>query len=401
MESCSTILSNFFSDKPKLLWGDNDAGYMEMCKNYFQNLGFDVFLSAIKDDIVKFITQIKPDIVLLDLNWSNTSRLDFSGFDLEKEIRRMSPDISIAAFSAFIGQKEYEEHLERATFDSIFPKAIEEDTLNIKKEFMALALLKRLKSGEMGKPYELPLDVFRYLPLNIKREISNLVYKSKENLIKKEFDNSYWLVLCNGRIVMKGKKSVTSEEKRIMENERRAIEVSENKPSFYYVKPPAVESFCQWREINGKKEDYYPAIKLKINSNDNIFTLVEDFDTGCEITHLNNKFFENEEIYDVSESFFWGKYKFYEKSVNISLNTLTHGTITKEVNLYIVLDWHRSGFVRYNRNRNALVGRDIMKYFCEIDFTLNWGKKLTIMDKQSVSVVPNSVSQSKGKDLVL
>lgn len=368
-----------FKHKTKLLWGDDDNEYQERMKYRFEQLGFQVSLCSEKKDCFDKFKKENPDVVLLDLNWGKSLH-DYTGIEIESKLRRIDPSIATIAFSAYIKQPDYKKKLAE---ESRFDFKINKSDIECEQSDVILgesAKLSMIRKGIIDFK-NLPLDIFKYLSIKLKREIAKKIYENNRDKLKTLFKNHEWAVISANDIIKAGRELLNYQDKQALEEWRRKLENDTQLPTFYFLRPPIVESI-NWRPTRG--DDFYPNIELVIDDKNTSFMIQGDFDTGSDRTFISDVFFpeDDDTDYDVSEGFFEGPYNFIEKTLLVSLRPKKKERkvlISSPMNISVVEGWEKSGFINNYPQRELLIGRDIMKVFPSIFFILNWNKKKTIL----------------------
>jgi hypothetical protein len=320
-----------------------------------------------------------PDVVLLDLNWGRSLH-DYTGIEIEENLRKIDPSVTTIAFSAYLKQPEYKKKLAE---ESNFDYKINKSDIELEKSNEILqqsAKLSMIRKGYLNLE-TLSLDFFNNLTIKLKREVAKKIRTINRTKLKTAFNNYEWIVMMANEIINKGRYLLSNQDKQELEKWRRQIEHKNQLPTFYFLRPPIVESI-DWRMTRG--DDYYPNIELVILDNKTSIKVKGDFDTGSERTFISDALLsdDNNLEHDVHEVDFGGINNYSEKSLMISLHAkekTKNIIISTLMNIGVVEGWEKSGFIHNYPKRELLIGRDLIKHFPHVSFVLNWNKKRTIL----------------------
>jgi len=82
--------------KYKILIADDDTDYLFQLKYYLEKAGFEIITAESQREAEKIISEIKPDLAILDLMMES----DDSGFILSYKIKKLYPDIPVIISTA-------------------------------------------------------------------------------------------------------------------------------------------------------------------------------------------------------------------------------------------------------------------------------------------------------------
>jgi hypothetical protein len=122
--------------------------------------------------------------------------------------------------------------------------------------------------------------------------------------------------------------------------------------------------------------DFYPAVRAKIAG----VELMGDFDTGAFQTFLSDEISRRgilDHLRDTETEFHLGEpYQFFSKKLSVSLLDGGGAEQTKEITVAVVERWGDTAFIKVNRERKVLFGRDLLRAF-RIEIYLNSDNRIT------------------------
>lgn len=187
-----------------------------------------------------------------------------------------------------------------------------------------------------------------------------------------------WGVACNLTIVASGADLLD------FPDEEELIEIGEkyNRIPFAYTIPIAPETIpMKWNRttINKNVDDFYPALKIKLNNR----ILSGDFDTGAFQSFISSEFVQRG-IFNSIQDTRWNdhlakSYEYYTKKIPIEIEDVNGKKLVKKISVSVVKNWEETSFVSFNKNRKALLGRDILRAF-ELKIYLDSKNRVTYVE---------------------
>jgi hypothetical protein len=184
-----------------------------------------------------------------------------------------------------------------------------------------------------------------------------------------ERHNLQWVVICGETVAKKSTKlSDFPSEQELMK-----LGSDTDRIPFAYSKAHLPEQL-PWADTSDG--DSYPTLRLIIEGKH----IIGDFDTGAYQTHVSDTIV-NKGILDFvlsnDEGLHLGSsYRFFTKRVEVKITTDEGITRTNGIPIAFVEDWEKSPFVKINRKRIALIGRDVLTGF-QIQVVLDGNSKKT------------------------
>ncbi len=83
----------------KLLIVDDETGIVEEVKSFFEEEGFEVFTADTVKGGIERLTQVKPDLIILDMKLP-----DASGIQVLKAAKEMSPQTKVIVNTGYVDQ---------------------------------------------------------------------------------------------------------------------------------------------------------------------------------------------------------------------------------------------------------------------------------------------------------
>ncbi|PKN95996.1 MAG: hypothetical protein CVU43_22995 [Chloroflexi bacterium HGW-Chloroflexi-5] len=132
--------------------------------------------------------------------------------------------------------------------------------------------------------------------------------------------------------------------------------------------------------------DWYPGLSVRICGSsmpDSAFveksvTVTMDFDTGASHSLISERYLidagllrGDEAASELQTAFFGAVFSYYEAAFKVALIGESGATPPAIVPLAVVVDFEKSGFLSFRKDRKGLLGRDILHYFnatIELDF---------------------------------
>jgi hypothetical protein len=135
------------------------------------------------------------------------------------------------------------------------------------------------------------------------------------------------------------------------------------------------ESIAAWSPTQ-YKNDYYPRLKVRIDGRE----VVDDFDTGAMMTMVSSDIVKKGELNFTmtasTGSHLGAMYSYFPARASIEIQDGQGNWEARKMPLAVVEDWGNSPFIRINRTRSALIGRDILRAF-PVEITLNTASRTT------------------------
>ncbi len=368
--------TNDFISNLKMIWGDDDPNIFNSIKNILEKEGLEVITSDKPSEIINLVKHYDPDFLCLDLNWSHYPNTDYKGFEIAADIRNLNNKLPVITFTAKNHEPEYIKKIIEFNFDAVFGKN-EIDPINFANRSKELAIIGRIRKGEISNPFKIPIQIYEKFSTKIKRELIKFINIEYKFWIEEKLKGNHWIVVCNKKVVLQGNSFLIPEEKQTLEKKRKMIEHDLGYPTFYFLKPTDIESISiSWRQI--KDDDYYPVLPLIVRDGDSQFIVKGDFDTGAARTHISDDIVSIDDCIDLQYNYFKDDFIYCEKEIDIALEGFDGDKdCYTSMNICVVLEWIKSGFIKGHSDRSILVGRDILKYFSDYIFSLNWKTRTT------------------------
>ena len=385
-------LEYFKINEPCILWADDKIDFIKAAERHFVKSGFRFIACGDENEVVDLFKDVKPNGVLLDLNWSDAHRVDFTGFDILKKLRMICKDSFYIACSAYSNHRQYRTRIARARFDKIVDKGDlpYEDEEGMERFFNTLeemSFISEIKMSKSGLENQICINDFELLSNNTKREISIIVYNKNEEAITEALSDTAWILWGGAKVLDGGSGRLSADELMDMYDKRVELQMQIGHPIFYFVRPHSIEELGEngihittdWREVKG--EDYYPTLQISINEDARCFPIIGDFDTGAELTHISDEILDTLD-FSFSKNRFRGTFWFSERPVHVALGEKTKSYEDfRLVKVAVVKGWKTTGFIDQHPQRVALIGRDFLNHFHDYRFTLRGKVKNTTVIK--------------------
>lgn len=216
-------------------------------------------------------------------------------------------------------------------------------------------------------PFDLTLNDFLRLSLDDATEMQKRAFELSKNLLEETWKKGIrQAVICDKKIIHETK-NLDDIPNEFVEKLAR----SKNKACYVFSSPDLVED-CIWTGIND--HDFYPTICLHVGTEDsnesdliNTPCILADFDTGNPYYRVfdANKFTEPITTFSALEmrqgihlernyTYFQKKVKICVKDENGEIHSITR-------NVRMVRDWNGCALLLASPNREAYVGRDVLR----------------------------------------
>lgn len=355
--------------KPKILWVDDDPKFLNPTIKIFKKRGFnfDSYTSSLKAlNIVKKRSQ-KYAVIVVDL-----SMPELNGVDFIRSVRSENHKIPIIIASAYNGQPNWEEEIERLgeefeRIDKPISVVESEDFTKIMEMFSKYISNKatgRAEEGDNSVDVNISLEEFWEMPIEHQLIISDSIYKKNKIKINSFFENnggSDWLVIDGNtqEIFLWGLKN-----KEPYLDDLNEIAEMRKSPIFLFSRPKIIQqTVCNW-EYHARTKDYYPSLAVDISNN---AIISGDFDTGAvdsyigleELTRKDRSLIPKRFQWGSSPDYFGGTFKYFTLRIKADVVGVS-GRVKTEFDARIVASWEQSAFYTQFGNKNALFGRNML-----------------------------------------
>ncbi len=208
-----------------------------------------------------------------------------------------------------------------------------------------------------------PLIVYVGLDNDTIGRMKRDVFNANKSWIERQLEtlDAEWILVRGGQVIDHSTDRDTFPDS----EELLKIGSVTNQVPFLFFKTPTIEeinwSYCP------SKNDYFPTIEVTLENNGFKVQRLGDFDTGAEISFLDYDDLSasnivKESIFDmVQDGIHLGeKYEFFKKKMSIELLSVSRDIEKMLLPVIFVKNWKKGPFVKVNKSRQALLGRDLL-----------------------------------------
>jgi CheY-like chemotaxis protein len=346
------------------IWIEDDRDTLEEYVTILADYGLEIKgVESAKEGIEEISNRyLYYDFVMLDLDMP-----EMDGVEAYKKIRDINSQIPIMIVSAHLGEPLWDDKI-----DSINEKMIKVEkplpiftSMHFDEIVNTITDVAAEYRENRVDPFEIELDDYLCLPFEKIVEVNKIATEINRIFVNNFFarnEDCDWIVIAgsHGNVIESG-----SYKNEPFPEDLNKIAQRIKKPIFTFTRPRDVVEEIGSSKWSYKKEtkDYYPAVRISINRNQNEHIFSCDFDTGSNLTYLSQDYLHEHNLVErrlfllVSE--LWGEDYFY---VNETIKGRIFGKkLTRKIDLScrLVVDWNNSPLVKNHKNRIGLVGRNI------------------------------------------
>lgn len=351
-----------------ILWMDDKP---EHIKDYVRTLEVEkspisVEVSTSIADAERKLKQKKYLALVIDCQMDDNDRSQ-NGADFLLDINAKIRTLPTFVYTAFRTETLYKESLERSYAIAIAEKTDTFETPLHSNPFFAAIIRSAQNFLEVKdlKPEKIQFERYIADPNSYKSDVE-AHWQRHKNWITKEIARIGWIwgVVCGENIVA-GSADLFDFP---TEEELMKIGKSNNLIPFAYSfsHDPEMSELGIGKNLIGwsmiAEKDYFPTFRLTMAGNE----ITDDFDTGAHQTQVSDDLIPKgilDAVQSKNSLHLGESYSFFTKKIDVKVsdNDLTHDS--RKIAVRIIRDWVNSPFVKINKNRRALIGRDILRAF--------------------------------------
>ena len=253
-----------------------------------------------------------------------------------------------------------------------FPSVIvEEATLEEQLERVLSSTIKLigLDYEPASKPFDLTLNEFLKLPLDVAQEVYTKAFGLSKSMLSEAWKKGIkQVIVCDKKIVHESKSNEDIPSELVGQLAKQY-----NKACYVFSSPDVVEECCSWTQIDD--HDSYPTICMHVGSEnlsdsdliDKTTPIATDFDTGNPYYRVfdANQFsgpLASFTALEMAHGTHLGlNYTYFQKKVKIGVKDETGAihSIVRKVRL--IRDWQGSAYLLTSPKRVGFVGRDVLR----------------------------------------